>query len=1140
MKSSTFSLVLVLAGLTLLESVAQAADRPPDADRGAWPSQDAKSATPLRVRWFFSPSDPVLADARLKQSSSVELKGKLSGLSGQWILEADFDSLQSVEARWGPMGTLVRDRSGTPALSRTTALVGVRPRVWDQLDLHGDMGSTVAILDSGCDAADDNLGDLSYDNIDDPPLHAGDANDWSDASGGISADTRIRIVGWHDVTNDVSGSDGPYDYHYHGTALASAAFSSGRNADEHRGVAPAGRFVVVKTYNFEGRWEVWASDLLLGIQWVLDHVQTHHIHACLIGAVWDEDLGISDAVNALLDAGVAVIAPAGNDRNGSMGWPARLDGVICVAATDADGKVAAYNTPGSSINLRPDLVAPGGGSDPLTGPIVCDDNEPDDTYRGRVGTSIAAAHVAGAVSLISQALRESGRPWRYERSQTQWLQELLRATAVETGAAEPGAAATPPLDRGGHDPIEGFGLLQVDAAVNAVRRSFWPGEELSFVLGSPVNSSAIWSARMPLTAADDVRMELTVPSSADFDLLVYREDSDGYVLVASSCTPGLGVLENLVLNGLSTSNYLLVVKRISGEGQGRLKSIVNFLGDTAWPILLSDQAASRPMPYDADGDGAEEIFLTYNVAILDTGHLISMNSANGRPRPPFPRDFFTASTRSGQLTGAAISDLGAGPQIVMGSQFGSVYAVSLAGDFTAQAEVTPALPLSAPSLWGSGAQSRIVVGTTEGAAILDPQGGIVGRWLLGGASKGALALGDLNGDGSDEVVISVGSTIHVRTMDGSPLNGWPVVEDPSAELSPPVIFGGGAEPIVFLGERRADGSARILGISRNGSALAGFPAQLSEEGSVVTLSDPVVSRTENDELAILCAVLVAGGDGKIFTRVHQVDLAGRDTPFEAVELTGPVFRDSSFEVLRSDLSPVCVGEIVDSGGPELFFTLQLSWREQGPQQLNELRYGSTRRLVAYHQGMVDPRLQWDLASSHPIDENTSLKLPAIAWRLSPVISDLNGDGYAEMLVDRGFRVYLHEGAVTSSPEYYWSTPRGGPKRRACYECGDQPKLATATTPSRRAPLELHVLPNPFNPRTVLQLSSQQSGWVRLFLVDARGRRLKDWGCRLEAGVMHEEVLEAKDHDGSSLASGVYRVVAEMNGKLVSRSVTLVR
>ena len=32
-----------------------------------------------------------------------------------------------------------------------------------------------------------------------------------------------------------------------------------------RHLAPEGRFVVVKTWNFEGRWERWASDFFLGV-----------------------------------------------------------------------------------------------------------------------------------------------------------------------------------------------------------------------------------------------------------------------------------------------------------------------------------------------------------------------------------------------------------------------------------------------------------------------------------------------------------------------------------------------------------------------------------------------------------------------------------------------------------------------------------------------------------------------------------------------------------------------------------------------------------------------------------------------------------------------------------------------------------
>jgi hypothetical protein len=87
---------------------------------------------------------------------------------------------------------------------------------------------------------------------------------------------------------------------------------------------------------------------------------------------------------------------------------------------------------------------------------------------------------------------------------------------------------------------------------------------------------------------------------------------------------------------------------------------------------------------------------------------------------------------------------------------------------------------------------------------------------------------------------------------------------------------------------------------------------------------------------------------------------------------------------------------------------------------------------------------------------------------------------------------------------------------------------------------LKVLPNPFNPRTVLELTSTRAGWARLSLVDARGRRVKEWGCQLEPGVPLREVLEGTDHEGRSLASGVYRVVAEVDGQRVIRAVTLVR
>lgn len=1107
-----------------------------DADRGPWPELSSKQELPLRVRWFFRPFDLGQASARLDGEEDVERMGILDRFGGAWILEAAYEDLDAVEAAWAPLGELIRDKSGTPSISRTTALVGVRPRVWEQLDLLGDMGAAVAILDSGCDAAHDDLGDLDFNNQDMPPLNAGDPDDWRDASAGLSANPRQRVIGWTDVTDDVLGSDGPYDYHYHGTALAGAGFAQGRYRDENRGVAPEGRLVVVKTYNFEGRWEVWASDLLLGIDWVLDHVESHQIRACLIGAVWDEDLGISIAVQSLLDAGVAVIAPSGNDPGGSMGWPSRIPGVITVGACDADGRVAAYQTPGNSSDLRPDLVAPGGGSDPITGPIVTCDNEPDDSFRGRVGTSIAAAHLAGAVSLISQAMRESGRAWRQDRAQVQWLQQLLRATAIETGAAEPGASSPPPLDRGAHDTIEGFGLMQVDAAVNAVRRSHWVGDQAIFDLGSPVTATAVWAARMPWLGGGTLQLELNMPQDADFDLYLYREETGAVLLEASSTNPTLGAVETLELTDLAPGNFLLMAKRVTGEGEARLKTRIVFLGETEWPIFLSAVASSEPVPYDYDNDGSEEIFLAYNVAILDSGHLFSVHDPDASAIPPFPRDFYTGSSLQGDISGPAVADLGQGTWVVTGSEFGSVYSMDMAGQLRIQAPITANLPTTSPAI-RVGASTRIVVGTVEGAAVLDAGGVVVDRWILGGGASGPPALGDLSGDGQEDIVICAASALHARTIDGVPLSGWPVIRGAEDILGAPVIVGGAGGPTVVVAEHVENGSVRVLALTSSGQMRSGFPVTLAISGSALVVGQVVISRIDAGPPRILLATISQDLTGQVRAGVHEVNLDGSSLAWPTLELEKALFVGETHRLTQHELSPVRVGELLQGGGAEVLFGLQLAWEEF--EGATRRRYGSVQQLVGYSNRELDPRLGIQTSSSHPHNEAVGQKLPLNPWSLGAVIADLDDDGFSELLTPRGNRIYLQSARVANEPLNYWGTPRNGPRRGACVDC-DAAFAVDSPSGSRATQLSLGVHPNPFNPRTMLEWSAPRAGTVQFSVVDVRGRRLRQWSRQVDSSGSYRELFRAVDHREQALASGVYRVLAEMDGERVSTPLVLVR
>src|SRR5690606_507332 len=63
------------------------------------------------------------------------------------------------------------------------------------------------------------------------------------------------------------------------------------------------------------------------------------------------------AVRRAIDAGVSVVAAAGNDGfTNVVSIPAAFDGVVAVAATDSQGKRASYSNAGKDV----DIAAPGG------------------------------------------------------------------------------------------------------------------------------------------------------------------------------------------------------------------------------------------------------------------------------------------------------------------------------------------------------------------------------------------------------------------------------------------------------------------------------------------------------------------------------------------------------------------------------------------------------------------------------------------------------------------------------------------------------------------------------------------------------------------------------------------------------------
>jgi serine protease len=109
------------------------------------------------------------------------------------------------------------------------------------------------------------------------------------------------------------------------------------------------------------------------------------------------------------DKGVVIIAAAGNDGRGRVGYPAAYAGVVAVAATQFDETTTFYSNWGKEI----DVAAPGGNTrvdqngdgkpDGVLQHTIVPGNTSQTDYLWFMGTSMASPHAAGVAALIMGA-----------------------------------------------------------------------------------------------------------------------------------------------------------------------------------------------------------------------------------------------------------------------------------------------------------------------------------------------------------------------------------------------------------------------------------------------------------------------------------------------------------------------------------------------------------------------------------------------------------------------------------------------------------------------------------------------------------------------------------------------------------------
>jgi len=270
-----------------------------------------------------------------------------------------------------------------------------------------------------------------------------------------------------------------HDQDSHGTHVTSTILGYQMGARKINGVAPLATVIPVKVLNQNGSG--WSSVVARGIVYVAD-LKLNELAGYPV--VINMSLGgpgldpiEKAAIDYAIEAGVIIVASAGNSGTAGMGYPGAYEPVISVAASGWVGEWTVngwwlygdvpdptnaedfYITDFSSRALEGqdlDVAAPGSW---IVGPYQTNSGQINYYYLG--GTSMASPHVAGIVALMAQ--KDPGLTAAEAES-------ALESSAIPLGAGcrdivDPNAGA---VSICWGDDATGAGLATADAAIAAV------------------------------------------------------------------------------------------------------------------------------------------------------------------------------------------------------------------------------------------------------------------------------------------------------------------------------------------------------------------------------------------------------------------------------------------------------------------------------------------------------------------------------------------------------------------------------------------------------------------------------------------------------------------------------------------------
>jgi serine protease len=243
----------------------------------------------------------------------------------------------------------------------------------------------------------------------------------------------VFLPGFNVYTKDAHANDD----NFHGTHVASIIAEATNNGDGASGIAHLSAIMPVKVLGADGLGGT--SEVAEGIDYVVNFRQAGVNPVKVINLSLGSETRSSSmeaAINRAVEAGITVVASAGNDDRSVLEYPAAFSNVIAVGALDARKLKAPYSNFGPGL----DLMAPVGDirrddtGDGRPDGVLQQTMDPDlaeigiydsFAYYFVVGTSQAAPQVSALAALLSRQGVKSPAA----------IQALMEKTAEDLGTA---------------------------------------------------------------------------------------------------------------------------------------------------------------------------------------------------------------------------------------------------------------------------------------------------------------------------------------------------------------------------------------------------------------------------------------------------------------------------------------------------------------------------------------------------------------------------------------------------------------------------------------------------------------------------------------------------------------------------------